>query len=138
MWAKQLSIVFGHAFETFENTNPMTPSRKTAESSWKAMFFELLVHSYGLHSEATVSTDIKEMWLLDEEFTKEIAKRYQIMRTPARKSKVGMTPRRSVNRIGLSKTMASGGVLKRNLFKSPFADQVVTGCSVSPGTFLFV
>ena len=119
VWAKQLSIVFGHALEKKDlASNVSTPCM---EASWKALFFELLIHSHGLHSEAYVIEEKKEIWTIDEDFNLELKKRYQIMKTPARKTKVGMTPRRSISRIGLVKSM-SGASLKRNLFKSPFIE----------------
>lgn len=129
VWAKQLSIVFGHALEERELiVNPSTPSKKSTEASWKALFFELLIHSHGLHAEAYSTHERKDIWSLDDEFNQELKKRYQVMKTPARKTKVGMTPRRSVSRMGLVKSM-SGASLKRNLFKSPFVESVNGMCS---------
>ncbi|KAJ3333860.1 hypothetical protein HDU91_002832 [Kappamyces sp. JEL0680] len=120
-WAKQLSIVFGHVLASNLPQTITTPSKRSQDASWRSLFFELLIHSHGLHHEAYGSLEAKELWTLDEEFSKELSKRYQVLRTPARKNKAGLTPRRSIIRSGIAKVMG-GASLKRNLFKSPFSE----------------
>ncbi len=119
--------MFGNALDIKSVVVPSTPTKRLSESSWKALFMEVLIHSHGLHHESNHSSDdLKEIWILDEEFSKELAKRYQVLRTPARKTKMGQTPRRSVIRAGLSKTMG-GASLKRNLFKGPNTTEPIIG-----------
>lgn len=115
VWAKQLSVCFGGTLDQSPSIMT-TPSRKLAEPSWKCVFFELLIHAHGLHFEGYSSNgDLKDIWTLDEPLVLEIARRYQVMKTPSRR--VNMTPtRRSVSRSGIIRTMA-GSSVRRNLFK---------------------
>lgn len=117
VWAKQLSIVFGHALEASDVSHGSTPSKKVTDAGWKALFFELLIHSHGLHSEAYVSNDKKDIWTLDEEFEKELKVRYQLSKTPSKRAKMGLTPnRRSVTRMN-PMMIRSGSCVKKRIFK---------------------
>jgi hypothetical protein len=113
VWAKQLSFCIGGTFD--QSSAAMTPSKNMPDMSWKCVFFELLIHAHGLHSEGYSAGDLKEIWTLDENLVFEVARRYQVMKTPSRRA--NMTPtRRSVSRNGIIRTMV-GSSVRRKLFK---------------------
>lgn len=103
-WARHLSQSFSHLI---------------SQKEWASQFFELLLHSNGLHAESQ-STERREIWSIDEKYKKEIQQRLLILKTPRKKS--NMTPRKT-SRIGRCLT-GLGKSLKRNLFNNTVIESI--------------
>ena len=113
-WVKQLCTILGSNLQEGSSlfvNNETTPTKKShSPPSWKCLFLELMVQANGFHSESMYNSEAKDIWIIDAHFAKEIEKRYQIMKTPSKRTTVYTPIRKGVVR-GMQ-----GSALKRNLF----------------------